>query len=175
MRKIKYVGLILGFIALVSLNAHARDLSADVKAKMGQLTWIEGTWTGETMMSRTGKKLPETITLTETAHFEMDGMILILEGVGMKGGEEVSHSYTYITYNAKRQRYFMYALTDDGNILNPTFNANDQGMQWKMNVRNGQGKYTIEDDAGSRTETSWHSTDGGETWEAVFSVTLEKQ
>ncbi len=173
MRNIKFVGLLI-IIAAVSVNTYARDLSADVKAKMSQLAWIEGTWTGETMMSRTGKKLAETVTLTETAHFEMDGMILILEGVGRKGGEEVSHSYTYITYNAKRQRFYMYALTDDGNILNPTFNANDQGMQWKMSVRNGQGKYTIENDGGNRTETSWHSADG-ETWEAVFTVTLEKQ
>jgi hypothetical protein len=175
-QKLLSLSLVGLLVMIVGVNVQAKDASPLVLEKMNQLRWIEGTWVGETMMSRTGKKLAESIEITETAHFELNGMILILEGVGKKGGEIVSHTYTSITFNAKRQRFVMFAMTEDGGILDPTFNANDQGMQWRMKTRKGEGKYTIENDNGKRKETSYHLTDAEtDTWEAVFSVTLEKQ
>ncbi|GBE29672.1 MAG TPA: hypothetical protein ENH10_03120 [Bacteroidetes bacterium] len=165
--------LLVLLLLMVGVNVQAKDTSPQVLEKMSQLRWMEGTWVGETMMSRTGRTLPEAIQLTETAHFELDGMILILEGVAEKGGQIVTHTYTSITYSVKRQRFVMFAMTQDGGIMDPTFNANDKGVQWRMKSRKGFVKYTVENMNGQWLETGYSSADG-ETWDQIFSVTLKK-
>ncbi len=155
----------------------SRDASTQVKEKMAVLDWLEGTWIGETMMSRSGQKLSETVTLTETSHFEMDGMVLVMESIGKRGDEVVQHTWTTITWDARKDKYQMMAMTDDGGLIQPQVNADERGLQWQMKIRNVRAKYTIEKDGNDRRDSSYTATITGEEleWKPVFSLTLKKQ
>ncbi|MCB2213434.1 hypothetical protein KQI52_15065 [bacterium] len=186
MKRMMATGLVLVLLLSLAVSLQARkparklqsrDVSAQVKDKMAVLGWLEGTWTGETMMSRSGQKLADAVALTETVHFEMDGMILVLESIGRQGGDVVQHTWTTITWDARRDSYRMTAVTDEGGLIQPQINADERGMQWQMKMGNARAKYTIEKDGNERKDSSYVAEITGEEleWKPVFSLTLQQQ
>jgi hypothetical protein len=106
------------------------DLGAQREA-MKKLDFLVGRWMGEARMSRVGEILE--LVQTEEAAYKLDGLILVIEGVGRARSTEdlVLQAFGIISYNDETQTYHMRAF-NDGRFLETDVKLLEEarGMTW---------------------------------------------
>ena len=106
------------------------DLGAQREA-MKKLDFLVGRWMGEARMSRVGEILE--LVQTEEAAYKLDGLILVIEGVGRARSTEdlVLQAFRIISYNDETQTYHMRAF-NDGRFLETDVKLLEEarGMTW---------------------------------------------
>lgn len=106
------------------------DLEAQ-RTAMKKLDFLVGRWAGEARIARPG----ETINLvqTEEARYKLDGLILIIEGVGRtkSDGVPILQAVGVICYEDESKTYWMRAF-NDGRYLETEvkLSDDDKGMTW---------------------------------------------
>ena len=88
------------------------DLIAQ-RAAMQKLAFLVGKWTGEARLLRgPGQWLD--LRQTEDAHFKLDGLLLVIEGVGYQesDGQTVLQALAVISFDDERRTYRMRAFND---------------------------------------------------------------
>src|SRR5215467_939918 len=94
---------------------------------MRKLGFLIGSWTGEARMARAGG---ETIDLlqTEEAAYKLDGLILVIEGVGRTKSTRapVLQAFGIISYDDVGQTYLMRAF-NDGRFLEAEIKLLEEG------------------------------------------------
>lgn len=83
------------------------------RAAMTKLAFLIGKWEGEMRVYR-GPGEPVALTMTEDASWRLDGLILLIEGVGRTeaDGKPVLQAFGFISYDDARAAYVMRAFND---------------------------------------------------------------
>ena len=109
----------------------APDLEAQ-RAAMKKLDFLIGKWTGEARMFR-GPGEPVVLIQTEEAQYKLDGLVLMIEGVGRNkaDGKLALQALGVVSYDDQSGTYRMRAF-NDGRFLETEVKLLDtgKGMTW---------------------------------------------
>jgi hypothetical protein len=107
------------------------DIAAQ-RAAMKKLDFLVGKWAGEARVQR-GPGEPVELTQTEEAQYKLDGLILLIEGVGRtkSGGQPALQSLGVISFDDENGTYHMRAF-NDGRFLETDVKllGEGKGMTW---------------------------------------------
>jgi hypothetical protein len=107
------------------------DLKAQ-RAALKKLDFLVGKWSGEARILR-GPGEPLELIQTEEAQYKLDGLILIIEGIGKTkaDGKVALQAFGIVSYEDERETYRMRAY-NDGRYLETDLNLseNGQGITW---------------------------------------------
>ena len=133
---------------------HTPDLDAQ-RTAMKKLEFLVGKWAGQTRMLR-GPGEPIVMMQTEEAQYKLDGLVLLIEGVGRDktDGKPALQALGIVSYDDESRTYHMRAF-NDGRFLETEVKLIDEGkgMTWGFAV--GQYRTTSVlriDDKGDWTE-----------------------
>lgn len=116
-------------IAFIAQQLRTPDLDAQ-RAAMKKLEFLVGKWSGEARMLRAAAD-PLVMIQTEEAQYKLDGLILIIEGVGRnKGdGKPALRAFGIVSYDDETGTYRMRAF-NDGRFLETEVKLIDKGFTW---------------------------------------------
>lgn len=106
------------------------DLEAQ-RAAMKEVSFLVGKWAGEARLLRGSAESMELLQ-TEEAWYKLDGLILVIEGVGRtKSGQPVLQAFGIISYDDESATYRMRAF-NDGRFLEAQVKLLEEGkgMTW---------------------------------------------
>jgi hypothetical protein len=99
---------------------------------MRKLAFLTGKWTGEANLLRGATEFVELLQ-TEEAQYKLDGLILVIEGVGRtaSGGQALLQAFGIISYDDESETYRLRAF-NDGRFLETEVKLLEQGkgMTW---------------------------------------------
>jgi hypothetical protein len=102
------------------------DIAAQ-RAAMKKLSFLIGSWTGEAWVLR-GPGEPVAMIQTEEAQYKLDGLVLLIEGVGRtkSDGEPALQALGVISFDDESETYRMRAF-NDGRFLETEVKLLDSG------------------------------------------------
>jgi hypothetical protein len=173
--------LLLSLAAVAALApaalAQAPDRSAEVRAALEALPIAPGAWEGEAWYRR-GPAEPDTVLQTERVETRLDGVVLLVEGIGRSkaAGEVVHHAFATIGWDSSREAYFMTAWLADGSVIEPSISFDDGVLVWGFQPPGGPRiRYRITaPEPGVWREDGEASMDDGATWFPFFGMTLTR-
>jgi hypothetical protein len=141
--------LIFGLV-LLAPQPRTPDLAAQ-RAAMKKLEFLVGKWAGEARMLR-GTGDPLVMMQTEEVQYKLDGLVLVIEGVGKADGKPALQALGVVSYDDETGTYHMRAF-NDGRFLETEVKLIDKGFTWGFAV----GQYRTSsvmriDDKGDWTE-----------------------
>jgi hypothetical protein len=142
---------------------HRPDVNAQREA-MKKLGFLVGQWSGEGRMLRATGEWIE-ITQTEHVEYKLDGLLLVIEGVGRAktDGRPVLQAYGIACYDDATGKYYMRAFNDGRWLETETdLSGNGKGLTWG---------FTVGD---IRTKSTMRLTDAGE-WTESHEITIGTQ
>ena len=99
---------------------------------MQKLAFLNGKWAGEASLLRGPTEFVELLQ-TEEAQYKLDGLILVIEGVGRtaSGGQALLQAFGIIAYDDESETYHLRAF-NDGRFLETEVKLFEQGkgMTW---------------------------------------------
>lgn len=137
-------------------------------------SWV-GRWQGEGSMQM-GPGEPKKSTVDEHIEYRLDGMVMLVEGVGKAQGAVVHHALAVLSYDKAASQYKFRTYLKDGRSTDAWLNVTgENSFQWGFGVPGRKIRYTIQIDPAKKT---WHemgetSTDG-DTWNKFFEMNLVK-
>jgi len=113
-------------VPCIAQTLRAPNLEAQ-RAAMKKLELLIGDWSGEARVLR-GPGEPVELIQTEEAHYKLDGLILLIEGVGRakSNGKPVLQALGMVTYDDQTETYRMRAF-NDGRFLETEVKLLDTG------------------------------------------------
>ncbi len=143
---------------------------------MARLAPLLGRWVGEANVSA-----PHPMTVHQTEHVEsaMDGLLLLIRGIGYAAadhaGAPVFEAIAVASYDDRQGLYEFrsytrgYATTATGAFLD------DGSFRWNINAGGPvRMRYTIQFTESTWRETGEMSTDGGATWRPTVDMNLRR-
>lgn len=152
------------------------------KQKMQVFTGWTGRWQGEGWMQM-GPGEPKKSTVDEKIESKLDGMILLIEGIGKsedpstKEQTVVHHAVAILSYDQGTNQYKFRSYLKDGRSTEAWFNVTAENKyQWGFDIPGrGKTRYSIIIDPAQKTwnETGEYSADGN-NWSKFFEMNLKK-
>jgi hypothetical protein len=132
------------------------------RAAMKKLEFLVGKWAGEARMLL-GPGEPVAVTQTEEAYYKLDGLVLLIEGVGRNqaDGKLALQALGVVSYDDEHGTYHMRAF-NDGRFLETEVKLVDQGFTWGFAV----GQY--------RTSSVMRIDEKGD-WTELHEITIDEQ
>jgi hypothetical protein len=155
--------LVLLAIPVVAQIPRAPDLETQ-RAAMKKLDFLVGKWSGEAHVQR-GAGEPDALIQTEEAQYKLDGLILVIEGVGRNksDGKTTLRAYGIVSYDDAAGTYHMRAF-NDGRFLETDVRLLEQGKGFAWGFGVGQIK----------TSSVMRISEAGE-WTELTEITLGAQ
>lgn len=180
MKNISLVCLVLA--GLVSSRLVAQPSEKMGKEKMQPFASWAGKWHGEGAMQM-GPGEPKKTTVDETIELKLDGMVLLIEGVGKAQDSPTSenkivhHALAILSFDQTTNAYKFNTYLKDGKNAQAWFNIiKENNYQWGFDTPGGKIKYSITIDAGNLwNEIGEFSRDNGITWMKFFEMNLKKE
>ncbi len=152
------------------------DLAAQ-RSAMQKLSFLIGKWVGEASVLR-GPGEPVQLLQTEEASYKLDGLILLIEGVGRSksNGQPVLQAFGIISYDDEAQTYRMRAF-NDGRYLETDVKLSPEGREltWGFTLGDIRTSSTLRiDDKGEWTELA-HITLGSQPPRKLLELTVRLQ
>jgi hypothetical protein len=118
-------------IGLALMAPWIPNLQAQREA-MQELAFLAGKWVGETTLLRGPAEIVELVQ-TEEAQYKLDGLILVIEGVGRtaSNGQTLLQAFGIISHDDETGKYWLRAF-NDGRFLETEVKLLEQGkgMTW---------------------------------------------
>jgi uncharacterized protein DUF1579 len=145
------------------LTLRAPDLAAQ-RAAMSRLDFLVGKWAGEARVWR-GPGQPAELLQTEDAQYKLDGLVLLIEGVGRtkSDGRPVLQALGLISYDDESNTYRMRAF-NDGRFLETEVKLLEEGQGLTWGFALGEFK----------TKSVLRINDNGE-WTELHEITIGSQ
>jgi hypothetical protein len=126
MRKLLF-GILLSVPCMAQLT-RVPDVEAQ-RAAMKKLGFLTGKWSGEARLLR-GSGEPLELIQTEEAQYKLDGLVLIIEGIGRTkaDGKIALQAFAVVSYDDEAGAYRMRAY-NDGRYLETEIKLADDGKQ----------------------------------------------
>jgi hypothetical protein len=119
------------FLLLMAQLPRVPDLGAQREA-MKKLGFLIGKWAGDARLLR-GPTEPLELLQTEEAHYKLDGLIVVIEGVGRtkSGGQHLLQAFGIISYDDENGTYRLRAF-NEGRFLETQVKLLEEGngMTW---------------------------------------------
>ena len=152
------------------------DLAAQ-RAAMQKLSFLIGKWAGEASVLR-GPGEPVELLQTEEASYKLDGLILLIEGVGRSksNGQPVLQAFGIISYDDENRIYRMRAF-NDGRYLESDVQLSEEGREltWGFTLGEIRTSSTLRiNDKGEWTELA-HITLGSQPARKLLELTVRRQ
>ncbi|WP_444995343.1 hypothetical protein [Aliikangiella sp. IMCC44359] len=168
--------LIIAVLAtLLSANAYSQPKESLKLTEMKKVAFLQGNWKGEGwVLMRDGKK--SYFTQTENIAFELDGLILRIEGIGTskESGKKIHHAFAVVHYNDKLKHFKMHSYKYGG-FLNADAKVDAGGnFIWGFKIKEGELRYTIRLDEKGRWHEIGEFSKDGVSWHQNFEMILEK-
>jgi len=121
----------VGLLPLMGQLPRVPDLEAQ-RAAMKKLDFLAGKWAGEARLLRGPAEFVELLQ-TEEAQYKLDGLILVIEGVGRtkSGGQPLLQAFGIVSYDDESGTYHLRAF-NDGRFLEAEMKLLEEGkgMTW---------------------------------------------
>jgi hypothetical protein len=121
----------MALVPYMSQQPHMPNIEAQ-RAAMKKLEFMVGKWAGEARLLR-GPGDPVSLMQTEEAQYKLDGLILLIEGVGRNkvDGKPALQALGIVSYDEERGTYRMRAF-NDGRFLETELKLLDsgKGISW---------------------------------------------
>jgi hypothetical protein len=176
MKRLAFAALLLCAAPLAAQQPGAANREA-----MKKLDYLAGKWKGEaTVMA--GPKETKKLTQTEDVQFRLDGVVLLVEGIGrgkLPGKEEegvVFNALGVMSYDAQAKKYKVKAYRAEGQSVDADMTLTEKGFVWgfKEPARSLEVKYTMTlTPKGEWHEVGEYSQDG-KTWAKFIEMTLTR-
>jgi hypothetical protein len=175
MHKITLLLAALTLSVVSSAFAQAPAPSPETKAAMAKLAFLVGKWSGDATFQM-GPQASE-LTQAETVESRLDGLVLVIEGIGTgkADGKVHHHAFATISYDPAAKNYRVVAVRADGNaVITTGAFLEDGAFQWGFEMGNMAVRYTIRHTEGDE----WHET--GEvtldkaTWRKMIDMRLKR-
>lgn len=156
---------LLACLVAATVQQPARVPDIDVQRQaMKKLGFLVGRWAGEGRMLRSSGEWIE-FTQTEHAEYKLDGLLLVIEGVGhaKSDGRPVLKAYGIASYDDATGKYHMRAF-NDGRWLETDITLADKGKELTWGFAAGD----------IRTRSTLRLTDAGE-WTESHEITIGAQ
>ena len=160
-------------------NARAQmpDGSAN-RAAMQRLSQMIGVWRGEGWMQRGPNR--ENTTMTETIQLQVEGTVLLIEGVGRSvaaAGSEprvVHHALGVLSFDARANTYSLRSYVASGYWGDFAVTVNDVVLEWSREVPGGRIRNTARIANGEWHEVGEFSRDGT-SWTTIMDLRLRRE
>jgi hypothetical protein len=164
-------------VALVCVFAADRQTSKDSRRReMKKLDWWVGHWKGAGWIQM-GPQGREEFTQTETIEAKLDGLVLIVEGVGKakENGATVHTALAFVSYDDHANKFRWHAFTPEGQI-DTEAKVGTNTLEWSLQIpQRGRMRYTItRNEKGEWFEIGEMSQED-QTWRKFFEMTLRKE
>jgi hypothetical protein len=178
MKRTRKVALAAAFIAVALVCVFAADQQASKDAQrreMKKLDWWVGHWKGSGWIQM-GPQGRQEFTQTETIEAKLDGLVLVVEGVGKakENGATVHTALAFVSYDHHANKFRWHAFTPEGQVDTEAKVGTDT-LEWSLQIpQRGRMRYTImRNDKGEWFEIGEMSQEDG-TWHKFFEMTLQK-
>ena len=172
MKKILWIAL----LGISSVALLAQTPASGQRAEMKKLDWLVGQWKG-TGWIQMGPQGRQEFTQTETIEAKLDGLVLIVEGLGKakESGATVHAALAFVSYDHHANKFRWHAFTPQGQIDTEAKVGADT-LEWSFQIpQRGQMRYTItRNEKGEWFEIGEMSQDD-KTWRKFFEMTLRKE
>jgi hypothetical protein len=127
--------VILALLLLFSLSPSllAQDAASLQREEMKKLSWMVGQWQGQSWMER-GPGPRNTSTVTETVQNKLDGLVLLVEGLGKStvAGKEITvhNALGIISYDEQAKVFRMHTITAEGRSTNTEMKIGEKMIEW---------------------------------------------
>jgi hypothetical protein len=162
--------LIIWIFCSVTAFGQAEKTDSISKQEISKLNFLVGKWEGEGwIMGRDGKKY--SFQQKENIQYKIDGVAILIEGLGKSNGQITHNALAIISYNKKDGIYNFQSYTSTGR--GGSFDAEliDGKFYW---YPNNNMRYIIWlNDKGQWYETGEYRRD--EKWNQFFEMTLNKK
>jgi len=172
--------LALAAIFLVAAPATAQQPGAANREAMKKLDYLAGKWRGDATV--TLGKDPKPLKQTEDVQYKLDGVVLLVEGIGrgkLPGKDEdgvLFHALAVMSYDVQAKRYKINAYRMEGQSVDADVTLTERGFIWgfKQPERGVEVKYTLT----LTPKDEWHefgeySLDG-KTWTKFIEMKLTR-
>ena len=151
------------------------------KAEMKKLDYLAGKWKGTAKITQ-GPKGEVTVTQTEDVQYRLDGVVMLVEGVGrgkLPGKDEdgvVFNALGVISYDAAAKKHKIKAYRAEGQSVDADITLTEKGFVWgfKEPTRGVEVKYTLT----ITPKGEWHEvgeyTLDGKAWTKFIEMTLTR-
>jgi len=141
--------------------------------KMARLSFLEGTWEGSGWIQM-GPEPRQKFTIEENIHYEIGGLVLVLEGHGKSGDETTHQAFAVASFDPESGSYQVRAWEMHGRFINADAAFVGDQFRWSFSTPMGSIRYSISlDDQGRWRENGEWSGDG-KTWRQFMEMTLSK-
>jgi len=171
--------LAAALIAVAGICGRAADEPTAKEAQrqeMQKLDWLVGRWKG-TGWIQMGPQGHHEFTQTETIEAKLDGLVLIIEGVGKakEDGSTVHTALAIVSYDHRAKRFRWQAFRPEGQIDTEAKVGKDT-LEWSLNIpQRGQMHYTISRNAEGEWVEIGEMVQEDQTRHKFFEMTLRKQ
>jgi hypothetical protein len=174
------IRIVFFLLAVSTSSVFAQSPDSLQREAMKKLDWWVGEWKGEAWSSM-GPGRGDTTLMVESVKKDLEGTILLIEGVGHRKlaqseeGEIVHHALAILSFDARKGTYRWQAWRTPGGIYTDTEpTVADRQLQWGMETPRGQMRYSLRlSDKEEWEETGEFSADG-KTWHPFFGMSLTR-
>lgn len=171
----KTLTTIILLFAGTTLMAQPRDYSQQCKSEMKKLAYFVGDWKGTAVVqTRNG---PQTINQTEHIQWELDGVVLSIEGIGRENDQITFNALALIHFDPTEQAFKFRSYLKEGYATDAYFKVLDENkFEWGFDMpTGGKVKYSITLDPVKETwyELGEYSPDGSK-WMKSIEMNLVK-
>lgn len=165
--------VILMLILSVTATTAAAQSSSSQEPPMKKFDWWVGEWKGKGWQEYVPGR-PGEFTITETIQSKLDGMVLLIEGIGKEGERTIHHALAVLSYDPQARGYRMRSYLANGRSGEFEVKVSDHGFEWGIQLPQGSTRYTMKlTEKGEWHEIGERSMDGN-TWKKFHEMTLQR-
>jgi hypothetical protein len=174
------IGIVLVLVVASSISLFGQTPDSVQREAIKKLDWWVGQWQGEAWSS-TGPARRDTTMMVETIRKNLDGTIILVEGLGrrkmphMEEGEIVHNAFAVLSYDVSGKTYRWQAWRIPGGIFTESWpTVTEHKFQWSMETPRGKMRYSVKlNEKGQWEEVGEFSSDG-QTWRQFFGMHLNR-
>ena len=163
-------------VAAVSVFAADPPTPQEVQRReMKKLEWIVGHWKGAGWI-QIGQGRHE-FTQTETVEAKLDGLVLVIEGLGKRkeDGTSVHTALAIVSYDDRAKKFRWHAITPEGQVDTEAKVGTDS-LQWTLQIpQRGRMQYTLKRNEKGEWFEVGEMIQADQTRHKFFEMTLQKQ
>ncbi len=173
--------LALSVVLLATTAATAQQPGAANREAMKKLDYLAGKWKGDAKV-KMGPGPEQTIKQTEDVQVRLDGVVLLIEGVGrgkLPGKDEegvLFNALAVMSYDAQAKKYKVKAYRQEGQSIDADMALTENGFVWgfKEPQRGTEVRYTMTlTPKGEWNEIGEYTLDG-KAWTKFIEMTLTR-
>ena len=167
--------LLLGtMLCLLPASMLGQTPGSSQREAIKKLDFLVGQWKGDAWI-QLGPGERHTAVQTESVQTKLNGVLLLIEGLGKERGVTVHDALAVVSYDEGKGQYRIRAYRSDGTSVDAEAEVTQGGLQWGFDdPRAGTIRFTIKlTDSGQWHEIGESSRDG-KTWYKFLEMNLHR-